>query len=132
MRTTVRRRHVTNTEPTSTRAAHPARNIHETAPPDERGMTGLLKALANAVLQRSRLSPRFIVGDQHNTTRTTQELSFGSRKHDAPTGLAQRTSPPPGGSIISNREACKAAAPEGSAFLFLKLLAHHPLDHAER
>ena len=36
---------------------------------------------------------------------TTRELSFGARKHGAPIGLAHRASPPPGGSVISNREA---------------------------
>ena len=47
-RTTARHRHVTKTEPTSTRAAHPARNRPETAP-DERGTSSSLKALINAV-----------------------------------------------------------------------------------
>ena len=47
-RTTARHRHVTKTEPTSTRAAHPARNLPETAP-DERGTSSSLKALINAV-----------------------------------------------------------------------------------
>jgi len=55
--------------------------------------------------RRSRLSLRFIAGDQQNTTRTTREPSFGSRKHGALTGLAQRASQPSGGSLISNREA---------------------------
>ena len=43
---------------------------------------------------RSRRSLRFIVGDQHNTTSATRELGFGPRKRGAPTGLAQRASPP--------------------------------------
>ena len=53
-RTTARHRHacrhVTETEPISTRAAHPARNRPETAP-DERGTSGSLKALINAVAE---------------------------------------------------------------------------------
>ena len=49
-RTTARHRHVTKTEPTSTRAAHPARNRPETAP-DERGTSSSLKALINAVAE---------------------------------------------------------------------------------
>ena len=58
--------------------------------------------------QRARLSLRFIVGDQHNTTRTTREPSFGSRNFGALTGgLAQRASQPSGGgSLTSNREGC--------------------------
>ena len=40
----------TKTEPTSTRAAHPARNRPETAP-DERGTSSSLKALINAVAE---------------------------------------------------------------------------------
>ena len=47
-RTTARHRHVTKTEPTSTRAAHPARNLPETAP-DERGASSSMKTLVNAV-----------------------------------------------------------------------------------
>ena len=47
-RTTARHRHVTKTEPTSTRAAHPANNLPETAP-DECGTSSSVKALANAV-----------------------------------------------------------------------------------
>ena len=53
-----------------------------------------MKALGNAVqlYRRSRPSPRFIVGDQYNTTRTTRELGFrGSRKHGSPTGLRPRS-----------------------------------------
>ena len=54
----------------------------------------------------SRPSVRFIVCDQHNTAGTTRELGFGARKHGAPTtGLAHRASPPPNGSVISNKEA---------------------------
>ena len=50
-RTTARHRHVTKTEPTSTRAAHPTRNRPETAP-DERGTSNSLKALLiNAVAE---------------------------------------------------------------------------------
>ena len=42
--------HVTKTEPTSTRAAHPARNRPKTAP-DERGTSSSLKTLINAVAE---------------------------------------------------------------------------------
>ena len=60
----------------------------------------------NAVADIPTVSSRHRWGDhQHNTTGTTRELSFGARKHGAPTGLAHRASPPPGGSVISNREA---------------------------
>ena len=49
-RTTARHWRVTKTEPTSTRAVHPARNRPETAP-DERGTSNSLKALINAVAE---------------------------------------------------------------------------------
>ena len=77
-------------EPTSTRTAHPVRYMPETAL-DERGASSSVKALIMPY-RRSRLSLRFIVGDQHNTTTsTTREPSFGSRKHGVLTSLAQRT-----------------------------------------
>ena len=47
-RTTARHRRVTKIEPTSTRAAHPARNLPETAP-DERGTSSSVKELINSV-----------------------------------------------------------------------------------
>ena len=49
-RTTARHRRFPKTEPTSTRAAHPARNRPKTAP-DERGTSSSLKALINAVAE---------------------------------------------------------------------------------
>ena len=49
-RTTARHRRFPKTEPTSTRAAHPARN-HPKTTPDERGTSSSLKALINAVAE---------------------------------------------------------------------------------
>ena len=72
-RTTARHRHVTKTEPTSTRAAHPVQNLPETAP-DERGTSSSVKALVNAVADIPTLPLHCAVGDQHNTTGTTREL----------------------------------------------------------
>ena len=45
-----RHQHATETEPISTRAAHPVRNRPDTAP-DERGTSSSLKALINAVAE---------------------------------------------------------------------------------
>ena len=87
---------------------HPRCTSHVRNPPetsqDERGTSSSVKALINVVADIP-TSLRCIVGDQHNTTGTTRKLSFGARRHGAPTGLAQRAPPPPGGSVISNRGA---------------------------
>ena len=115
-RTTARHRHVSKTEPTSTRAAHPARN-HPKTTPDERGTSSSLKALINAVAEIPAVSSLHRSSLATSTTARARPESWAS-------GRAS-TVPSPA-SLSARRNPVVTLSPR------TERLAHHLLDHAGR
>ena len=83
---TCRRRHVTETEPTTPRASHPVRTLHQTAPGDRRTSSFVCGIEKCHVGDRDRL----FGFDQHGPSQAQSESCASERASTSPTSIAQR------------------------------------------
>ena len=94
---TCRRRHVTETEPTTPRASHPVRTLHQTAPGDRRTSSfvcGIEKCH---------------VGDRDRLFGSSFSTSTGHRKRNPRAALRNARALPPGASLSARETASEGA-----------------------